>query len=188
MTSTLVLQPTNYSIEFGSSLTIYGLQNSQTIEGSGIRLQATADGLNNFVMDGYNSQSYVQHGGHTVICFNANEIQCCEPLRGATSPLLFASSGAIALSHGGTTSLSAVQSAKPMLQFTDSGLTENATVVLPTTAGPAEWTVDLTGINFGGRNVTLSMGTAAKMVTISTPSVIRVYSDGAGRLFALTYT
>jgi hypothetical protein len=90
------------------------------------------------------------------------------------------------LGHTGTTTLTAAQYQNRVLLLDDSGLTGNATVVLPTING--FFIVDTTGVTFGGHDVILSMGTAAKTLTIAAAARQLVYSDGIGSLYAAAMT
>jgi hypothetical protein len=150
-------------------------------------LRADSVGANRIEIDGYNQLYTLKIANTRCIYAYGGQLSLGFVVKGDGAPLLYAAT-APTLGHGGATVLTATQASNPVLQLTDTGLTSNATVTLPTTASPAEWTVDLTGVVFGGHSVNLTMGTGGKTVTVSAQSVVRVYSDGVGKLYALTYT
>jgi hypothetical protein len=152
-----------------------------------IELAAGANGDESLLVDGYNHRFAFEQQGAVVFQIGyAGTVTSSLPLGGTTTPLQMAST-AVPLGGGGTTTLTAAQYTRPALRLTDPGLTANATVVLPTTQGPTEWTIDLTAVAFGAATVTLQVGTTAKPLVVSGPAVLRVYSDGVGSVYGLAY-
>lgn len=141
----------------------------------------------NIYLDGTTTHFRNDGASSTYGQIGAAGLQIQVPLLGQSVPLQ-TGSASVGLSHGGATVLTAPQYQNPTILLTDTGLTSTATVTLPTTTGPSEWTVNTLGVTFGGHSVVLSMGTGAKQVTVNAGSVQRIYSDGTGNLYALTYT
>jgi hypothetical protein len=103
---------------------------------------------------------------------------------GYQGPLLLASTR-VGLTSGATTLTS--EADHPTIIFTGA-LTGDCTIQFPVSPYPVEWTLDFTAAAFNSHTIHLQTGAGAKAISVTTESVLRLYSDGISSLRALIYT